>query len=94
MQPRSLYGKQTYNVRLPPEFDSEESDLSDSDDEYFPPPKNNACPPVYSSDDSDDSDNQPSTPDSIWNEVHATSQMSLGKEAPAQKNVAGPRRII
>ena len=77
MQPRNFYGKQVYKLRLPPNYDSDDSCLSDSDIEYLPPPKRSLCPSDSSSDkEPNGSNDQPSTCTFVENEVNANSEVS------------------
>ena len=74
MQPRNFYGKQVYKLRLPPNYDSDNSCLSDS--EYLPRPERSLCPLDSSSDEeSIDSDGQPSTFAPVENEVNGNSDI-------------------
>ena len=81
MQPRNFYQKQVYKLRLPPNYDSDDSCLSNSDKEYLPPPKRSLCPSDSSSDEeSNGSDGQPSTCALVENEVNANSEVSVKSE--------------
>ena len=95
MQPRSFYGKQVYKLRLPPNCDSDDSCLSDSDNEYLPPPKRNLCPSDSSSDEeSIGSDGQPSTCAHVENEVNTNSEVSVKSGVFEPSNQIASRRII
>ena len=95
MQPRNFYEKQVYKLRLPPNYDSDDSCLGDSDNEYLPPPKRSLCPTDSSSDEeSNGSDGQPSTSASVENEVNANSEVSVKSGVLGPLNQRPSRRII
>ena len=95
MQPRNFYGKKVYKLRLPPHYDSDDSSLSDSDNEYLPPPKRSLCPSASSSDEeSNGSDGQPSTSASVENEVNANYEVSVKSGVLRRSNQTASRRII
>ena len=95
MQPRNFYGKQVYKLRLPSNYDSDDSCLSDSDNEYLPPSKRSLCPSDSSSDEeSNSSDGQPSTSASAENEVNANFEVSVKSGVLGPSNQTASRRII
>ena len=94
MQPRNFYGKQVYKLRLLPNYDSDDSCLSDSD-EYLPPPKRSLCPSDRCSHkESNGSDGQPFTSASIENEVNSNSEVSVRSGVFGPSNQTASRRII
>ena len=90
-----IYGKQVYKLRLPPNYDSDDSCLSDSDNEYLPLPKGSLCPSDSSSDqESNGSDGQPSISAPVENKVNANSIVSVKSGVPGPSNQTASRRII
>ena len=80
---------------LPPNCDSDDSCLSDSDNEYLPPPKRSLCPSDSSSDkESIGSDCQPSTCALVENEVNANSEVSVKSAVFGPSNQTDSCRII
>ena len=95
MQPRNFYGKQVYKLWLPPNYDSDDSCLSDIDNEYLPSPKRSLCPSDSSSDEeSNGSDGQPFTCALVENEVNANSKVSVKSGVLGLSNQTASRRII
>ena len=95
MQPRNFFGKQVYKLRLPPNYDSNDSCLSDSDNEYLPPLKRSLRPSDSSSDEeSNGSDGQPSTRTLVENEVNANSEVSVKSGVLGPSIQTASRRII
>ena len=95
MQPRNFYGKKIYKLRLPPNYDSDDSCLSDSDNEYLPPLKRSLCPSDSSSDEeSNGSDGQPSIRTLVENKVNANSEVSVNSGVLGPSIQTASRRII
>ena len=97
MQPRNFYGKHVYKLRLPPNYDGDGSCLSDSDNEYLPPPKRSLCPSDSSSEsdkESNGSDGQPSTSALVENEANANSKVSVKSGVLGISKQTASRRII
>ena len=95
MQPRNFNGKQVYELRLPPNYDSDDSCLSDSDNEYLPPPKRSLCLSNSSSDEeSNGSDGQRSSCALVENEVNANFEVSVKSGVLGPSNQTASRRII